>query len=156
SLSCSGRSRASRWAASAWCRCQRFRSSSTVVLPARKGDEMPGKRGNSEGSISRRKDGLWEARITLQDGSRKSFYAKSRQDAARKLSEALRDRDKGLLVTGGGQSLGHYLLSWLEVTKPTIRPRTWRRYEQFVRIHVLPTLGQLPLTKLTAQHVQML
>lgn len=117
---------------------------------------MPGKRGNNEGSISRRSDGLWEARITLEDGKRKSFYAKTRQEAARKLAAALRDQEAGLPVVGGKQTVGQYLLSWLEAAKPTIRERTWRRYESIVRIHIAPVIGSIAVTKLTAQQVQLL
>lgn len=117
---------------------------------------MGGKRANSEGSIARRKDGLWEARISLEGGKRKSFYAKTRQEAARKLAEAVRTRDKRLPVVGDGQSVGQYLVTWLEVTKASIRPRTWKRYEQFVRVHLVPILGTIGMTKLTAHQVQML
>src|SRR5215469_14187592 len=115
---------------------------------------MPGKRANSEGSLSKRTDGLWKARITLEDGTRRSFYAKTRQEAARKLADVLRERDKGIPVAGGRQTVGQYLMSWLQVTKPTIRPRTWARYEQYVRVHTLPSLGHVALSKLTAQQVQ--
>lgn len=117
---------------------------------------MAGKRANSEGSITKRPDGLWEARITLDGGKRKSFYARTRQEASRKLAEALRAREKGLPVTGDRQSVGEYLTNWLEVTKPTIRPRTWKRYEQYVRVQLLPTVGGVGLSKLTPQHVQTL
>jgi integrase len=117
---------------------------------------MPGKRGNSEGSIAKRKDGLWEARLTLPDGKRKSFYAKTRQEAARKLAEAIRDKDKGLPVAMDRQTVEQYTQSWMEVMRAKIRPRTWRRYEQHLRVHVLPTLGSVILTKLSAQHLQTL
>lgn len=117
---------------------------------------MSTKRGNSEGSITKRKDGLWEARITLEDSKRKSFYAKTRQEAARKLAEALRDRDKGLPVVGNRQTVGQYLSTWLDATKPTIRPGTWKRHEQYVRVHAIPLLGTIVLYKLTAQQVQAL
>jgi len=53
------------------------------------------RRGNNEGSITKRPDGLWEARITLDNGKRKSIYAKTRQEAARRLAAAARDRDNG-------------------------------------------------------------
>jgi integrase len=112
------------------------------------------KRGNSEGSITRRKDGLWEARITLEGGKRKSFYAKTRQQAARRLAEALRDRDSGISVADERQTVGQYLASWRDATKSTVRPRTWQRYEQYVRLHLIPTLGAVVLSKLTAQQVQ--
>jgi integrase len=106
---------------------------------------MAGKRGNNEGSISRRADGLWEARITVPDGRRKSLYAKTRQEAARKLAEAIRDRDKGLPVVTDRQTVEQYFLSWLSVMRAKIRRSTWRKYETYVRLHILPTLGKLTL-----------
>jgi integrase len=117
---------------------------------------MPGKRGNNEGSIARRFDGLWEARITLAGGKRKSLYAKTRQEAARKLAEAIRDKDKGLPIATDRQTVEQYMQSWMEVMRAKIRPRTWKRYEQHLRVHILPTLGSIILTKLTAQHLQSL
>ena len=81
---------------------------------------MPGKRANSEGSITKRKDGLWEARITLEGGKRKSFYAKTRQEASRKLAEALRDRDRGVLVVERTSNGGQYLTAWLDTLVATI------------------------------------
>lgn len=117
---------------------------------------MANKRGNNEGSITRRSDGLWEARISLEQGKRKSFYAKTRQEAARRLTQALRDRDQGLMEVTERQTVEQYLRSWLDVTKATIRPRTWTRYEQYVRLHLVPDLGRLELVKLTAQQIQLL
>lgn len=46
------------------------------------------------------------------------------------------------------------MTTWLESVKPTIRMTTWQRYEQFVRTHVLPTLGKVSLVKLNGQHLQ--
>lgn len=117
---------------------------------------MGGKRGNNEGTIIHRQDGWWEARITLEGGKRKSFYGKTRQAAARQLAEALRDRDKGLPVISGRQTVAQYLASWLDSIKPTIRPRTWRRYEEFMRLHIIPALGTTAITKLTGQQLQLL
>jgi integrase len=116
---------------------------------------MASKRANSEGSITKRKDGIWQAAITLESGKRRYYYAKTRQEAARKLAEALRDRDKGILIPKDArQTLGAYLITWLDATKATIRPRTWQRYEQYVRVHVVPSLGAISLATLTAQQVQ--
>ncbi len=47
---------------------------------------MGGKRGNNEGSISHRSDGRWMARMTLDDGTRKTFYGKTRQEVSRLLA----------------------------------------------------------------------
>jgi len=117
---------------------------------------MPAKRGNNEGSVTRRPDGRWEARITLEDGKRKSFYAKTRQEAARKLAAALRDHDAGLPVVGDKQTLGQYLATWLDTMRPNVKPKTYRSYEQLVRVHILPLVGDVPLSKVGAQQVQLL
>lgn len=117
---------------------------------------MSKKRGNSEGSIVKRPDGRWEARLTLPDGRRKSFYAKTRQEAARRLAEAVRDRDRGLPIAGERQTVAQFLATWLDIIKPTIGVSTWKRYEEIVRLHLAPKLGMHSLAKLTPQHVQAL
>jgi len=117
---------------------------------------MGAKRGNSEGSIVKSPDGRWEARITLPEGKRKSFYAKTRQEAARRLAEALRDRDRGLPVLGERQTVAQFLAEWRNIVKPSVGVGTWKTYEEIVRLHLTPVLGAYSLAKLTPQHVQAL
>jgi integrase len=117
---------------------------------------MPGKRGNSEGSISKRADGRWMARLTLEGGERKTLYTKTRQEAARRLAAAIRDRDMGVPIVGERQTVEHYLSTWLSDIRPTIRPRSWVRYEELVRLHLLPSLAGTILPRLTAQQLQTL
>jgi integrase len=117
---------------------------------------MPGKRGNNEGSISRHPDGRWWARITLPDGKRKAFYGKTRQEVSNLLAAALRDRAAGLPIVGEKQTVESHLTQWLSDIKHTIRPRSWMRYEEAVRLHVLPTLGHITLARLSPQQVQAL
>jgi integrase len=117
---------------------------------------MPGKRANSEGSITKRKDGLWGARIPVEGGKRESFYAKTMQEASRKLAEAVRDRDQGVQVVSGRQTVAQYLTTWLDTLIAIIRPRTLQRSEQYVRVHLIPALGDISLKKLTAQRAQAL
>jgi integrase len=116
---------------------------------------MAGKRGNNEGSITKRSDGRWEARITLPGGKRKSLYAKTRQEAARRLAEAVRNLDHGVVPVGEKQATGRYLSSWLETIQPPIlRSSTYTRYSQIVRCHLIPALGSIPLAHLSPQQVQ--
>lgn len=117
---------------------------------------MTGKRANNEGNIKRRADGRWEARITLGDGVRKSFYGKTRQEVSRLLTEALRYRDTGVGVLSDRQTTGQYLESWLETCRHLLKARTWNRYMEYVRLHALPVIGKTPLSKLSAQHLQAL
>jgi integrase len=104
------------------------------------------------------RDGHWEARVTLPDGRRKSLYGATRQEVAAKLAATIRDRDKGLLIARDErQTLATYLANWLaSVRPPVIAPRTWTRYEEFVRVHLVPALGKTSLAKLSAQQVQAL
>ncbi|MCX6022162.1 MAG: hypothetical protein NTZ05_10620 [Chloroflexi bacterium] len=48
-------------------------------------------RANGEGSITQLADGRWQARISLEGGSRKAYYGKIREDASKKLKRALAD-----------------------------------------------------------------
>ena len=115
---------------------------------------MPRHRGNNEGMIRKRSDERWEARISLPDGTRKSFYGKTRQEVQRKLSQAQRDVASGLPIVGERQTLGQYLVPWLEAAKHQLKASTCMRYRHNLRYHILPALGDVPLAKLTPQHVQ--
>lgn len=117
-----------------------------------------GKRGAGEGSIRRRSDGRWEARLTLDDGSRKSFYGASRTEVREKLTAAQRDRDTGLPVIADERlTLGAFVTTWLEAkTPPTVEPSTHKRYTELLTLHVVPTLGSVPLTRVTPAQVQAL
>lgn len=115
---------------------------------------MAGKRGNGEGSIRQRTNGTWEARVLL-DGRSKSLYGRTRQDVAKKLAATIRDHDKGLPVARDErQTVGHYLTTWLEAVQSQIRPSSHRRYSDYVRVHLSPELGRIPLARLTPQQVQ--
>lgn len=114
---------------------------------------MP-RRGNSEGSIRKRADGRWEARIILADGSRQSFYAKTRQEAARELAQAVHDRNQGTIVSSDHRTVAQYLDVWLAQVQHEVEPSSLVRYERVVRTLLKPGLGEMQVARLTAQHVQ--
>ena len=122
---------------------------------------MAKKRGNSEGSIYRMKDGRWRAAVMIgkkPDGKpiRKIFTAHTRREVQDRLAAALRDRQLGLFVTPEKQTTAQFLTWWLnEVVKPSARPKTMKFYEFEARVHLIPGLGKIPLQKLTPQQVQM-
>lgn len=110
------------------------------------------RRGNGEGSIGKVSD-RWQARITLPDGRRKAFYGQTRAEVARKLREALKAKDDGVLIPGDRLAVAQYLPSWLEAIKSSVRDTTYTRYEGLLRLHAVPMLGKLPLSKLSPQHL---
>ena len=115
------------------------------------------KRGQNEGSITKRKDGRWAAYMTLPGtaGKRKYFYGKTRAAVQERLTEALRNSQLGLPVMNDKITFGQYLDRWLEDSvKPGVRPRTYIRYSGDVRNHLKPALGNIKLSKLSAPDIQ--
>src|SRR5450432_4234921 len=120
-------------------------------------EKFMAKRANKEGSIYQRKsDGKWVASLTLEDGRRKVLYADNQGDALKKLKKAVQEQEKGTLTVGPQNTLAQYLDYWLSVYKQSIRPRSHERYEQIIRLHLVPTLGKVKLDKLSPQHLQTL
>ena len=118
------------------------------------------KRGNSEGSIYKRKDGRWAATLTLgyEGGKRrrKTFYGRTRQDVARRLNVAVHQTEQGLPLPSDRQTLGTYLQGWLAHKAERLRPRTFKRISEIVGLHIVPVLGPVPVGQLRPQHVQFL
>jgi len=113
------------------------------------------KRGHGEGSIYRRKDGRWTAEISLEGRKSKFLYGKTRKEVQEKLKTALYEQQQGMLVTGPQQKVGQFLSHWLEdVHKQSIRPRTYERYEEIVRLHLVPEIGHHHIQKLSPQNLQ--
>jgi len=123
------------------------------------------KRGNGEGSITRRKNGDWCAQYTMHTAEgrkRKTLYGKTRQEVAMKLAKALSDREGGLTFDAGGLTLGKYLDSWLEdCLRPLVDAgkmvhSTFVRYEGIANNHLKPALGYRKLKTLTRAEVRRL
>jgi integrase len=114
----------------------------------------PGKRGNGEGSPRQRSDGRWEWRYRTPDGRQRSVYGKTRREAQQKMREAQRAHENGLDAARGRQTVAAFLDDWLAHAQPRIRPKTYRFYEQIVRVHLKPCLGRHRLDSLGPQHVQ--
>jgi integrase len=115
---------------------------------------------NGEGGISRRRDGSWMARYTVQTPTgrkRKVIYAKSQAEARRKLTEALANRDKGFTYDAEGLTVEGYLARWLEDSvRGSVKATTYQSYASLVRLHICPTLSGTKLATLTPAHVQTL
>ena len=118
------------------------------------------RRGQGEGSIKKRTDGRWEARLELgyQGGKRRRKYicGKTRQDVQRKLAQARRQLEDYGQIPGEQATVGGFLRDWLAHTKNTVRASTYRDYEAICRLHITPHLGKVRLARLTAQDVQAL
>src|SRR4028118_2313494 len=105
-----------------------------------------GKRGNGEGSITRRKDGLYMARYTVETATgakRKTVYAKTRKEVSEKLTVAMADASKGITAGGGPKTVGAFLTAWLEnAVRGSVRKSTYDRNESLCRVNLPPAWGR--------------
>lgn len=117
------------------------------------------RRGHGEGSIHQRKDGRWVAVIDLGyvggKRKRKTWYRKTRKEAAAKLTEELANLQRGGIVATSDTTLEAFLRSWLETSiKETRAPRTVESYTQMVENHIIPEIGRIRIGKLAPKDVQ--
>ena len=119
---------------------------------------MAKKRGNNEGSIYRRKNGTWAAQYTIwtaEGRKRRSVSGKTRAEVSRKLTEAMADRDGGLIYDAGKLTVGEYLNKWLaDSVKGMVKETTYANYAYVTHRHISPALGHMQLKCLTPAHVR--
>ncbi|MFN0095066.1 MAG: tyrosine recombinase XerC [Dehalococcoidia bacterium] len=118
-----------------------------------------GKRGNSEGSIYQRQDGRWVASgsYLAEDGTRKrkSWYGRTRSEAAEKLASGLHALQQGITPPNERLTVAAFLNRWLaDTVEPHRRRSTYESYESYVRLHLIPALGTVPVARLKPQQVQ--
>lgn len=71
----------------------------------------------------------------------------------RRHTELTHQRDAG--IHPSRQVLRDYLTEWLEtIIRQERRPKTYRSYEQLIRIHIIPGLGSLRVDQLTAAQIR--
>ena len=102
---------------------------------------MSRKRGNGEGSITKRKDGRWMARYTVQTAKgakRKHIYGRTRQEVAEKLSKAVSDRVGGLVFEGDHETREKLDARLSPRTVQIIHTVLRKALQQAVRDDVLP------------------
>jgi integrase len=79
----------------------------------------------------------------------------SKEDAERRMADILLQIEAGTFIKPSKTTLADYLSSWLiDYVKPTLSPRGFERYESIARVHLVPSLGQIPLTQLKPEYLQ--
>ena len=110
-----------------------------------------------EGSIVQRSDGRWMGRytVTLGDGTKKRqcIISKKRIDVVEKMRAEMAMADRGAPVLRNKRTTGEYLDYWIGHIAPRqLRTTTLRLYTFTLRRHLLPLLGNVPLTQLKPEH----
>ena len=111
------------------------------------------RRGRGDGSVRQRQGGRWEARLS-QAGQRLSAYGRTRREAMAKLVEARAAVEKGLSAPSDRITVARYLAEWLDRVRPSLHPATYDGYSRHIRLHLVPALGRLPVSRLSPADVE--
>ena len=115
---------------------------------------MGKKKANGEGSISKRKDGRYMGRYTV-DGKRKAVYGATYAEARAKLNKVLSEIDRGEYIEPTKETVGSWTNMWLVTyALPSVKQSTYISYEGYVRLHIVPALGDVRLTSLSMETCQ--
>ena len=118
------------------------------------------KRKYGDGSVFQRKDGRWEGRLVV--GYKENGYAKTKSVTAKTKNEC-EERLKKLREEVGRRSErikpDMLFVDWIDFwyqnfSKPKLRPTTQACYEGRIYTHIIPSIGQIPLCKLTQNELQ--
>ena len=122
---------------------------------------MPKRRANGEGNIRKRKDGRWEDRYTVghdpETGKAiiKNVLGKTQAEVKEKLKKAIEENigiDYGRAKT---YTVGTWLEVWMEnYAKIKLRPSTFKTSQGFLKNHIKPQIGSIPLVDLTSLDLQ--
>ena len=114
---------------------------------------------------SRGKSGrIWEIKV---DAGRDPFTGKrdtryiafhgTKREAQSECARIIHEIKTGQFVQPSKLTVGEYLEQWLSGhAKTEVSPKTYERYAELLRHHVIAYIGALPLTKLRPPHIQTL
>ena len=114
------------------------------------------------GHITKRAKGSWSIVLELgrdpATGKRRQQWVTVRgtkRDAERKLSELQHQIDTGGFVQPTKLTVGEFLERWLrDYAQTNVGPMTFQSYAHMVHRHLIPALGQIPISELRPQHLQ--
>lgn len=122
------------------------------------------RRGNGEGSIYRRADGLWAGAVSYADAAtgkreRHTVYGRTRTEVRGKLREARSRLDAGGPVRDARETVGAFAQRWIDTTLAASgrKASTKENYAIIARTHLVPApFGALPFSRVQLSDVEAL
>src|SRR3990172_5592315 len=116
---------------------------------------MAKRRGNHEGAIYQKKNGRWQAQISIE-GNRLSKSFLSRKECAGWIREITGQKEKGLTFSSANLTFGEFFDQWLAIVKSRLRVKTWLQYRGIAIYELIPRLQKLKLVQLKPTEIQSL
>lgn len=104
-------------------------------------------------TIRKHKDG-YRTGYTDPSGKRRHIYAATAKEAKRLRDKAIADSQIGIIAPPHRSTVGAFMVAWVDdVAAHRLAPRTVERYRGIVTRHIVPSIGKVPMSKLTSQHI---
>ena len=118
------------------------------------------KRKNGEGTVRLRKDGRWEGRVVIGYDDKgnpktKSVLAHTKGECVEKLERLKEECGRTAEKLKPDMPFGEWIDFWYQYfSSPKLRPTTQATYENRIYGHIIPSVGKIPLSKLTQNDLQ--
>lgn len=118
------------------------------------------KNAQGAGTIRKRSDGRWEARYTVGfdpatgKQKQKSIYGKTQREVRERLAEITTELDDGTYIEPSKMTLEAWMTVWLEDYMFDKKWSTIKHYKAQAKAHILPALGNVPLSQLDPHRIQ--
>lgn len=122
---------------------------------------MAKRRANGKGNIRKRKDGRWEGRYTAGHDPEtgkiiyKNVLGRTQAEVKEKLKAAIENNKKLDIVRADQYTVGQWMDVWFEnCAKIKVRPSSHQTYRGYIDNHIKPSIGSIPLSKLSSLDLQ--
>ena len=118
------------------------------------------KRKNGEGTVRLRKDGRWEGRVVIGYDDKgkpktKSVLAHTKSECVEKLERQKEECGRTAEKLKPDMPFGEWIDFWYQYfSSPKLRPTTQATYENRIYGHIIPSIGKIPISKLTQNDLQ--
>lgn len=121
------------------------------------GKKKRGTRG--AGSITRRKDGRWVGRYTVElpNGQHevRAIYGKTQGEVREELVQCIARRDRGEIMSSNSMTVERFYTIWMdEIVDNRLKPTTIELYRRLFEKYILPVLGKKKLISLDVGDVE--
>lgn len=114
---------------------------------------MTKKRGNHEGSVHRLPNSHWRGLIS-HEGHRLSKVFSTQREYIEWVRKNRNQVSDGMSYASSQLTITEYMDGWLTIKKATRRYSTWLHYDWLVKGYINPTIGNIKLKDLRADHIQ--
>ncbi len=110
-------------------------------------------RSKNTGTITKR-NGKYRAQISLPNGERTGKTFPTKAEAEKWIRDQQQKLDQGFDFQGSKITLAEYLPKWLQTRMIDLRPKTAHQYEQVIKNHILPNIGNIALKDLNLARIE--